>query len=411
MKLLLFIIFFFIIFFPKIIAQQSEEKYINIQRGIYQRIKIYISSDRKVSKDIVKLIKKNFLYSGVFKEEKKNKSNIFIHILLGNENDYIINFFSKNNTPLLKFLLKKKKNKTFKEREVIKFVQKAVLELTKKKSSLGSAIVYAEKKGKEPTKIVMIDTHNTKKITFIKNEEYNILPKWSPKENALLYTSLSHKGSRIFHLDLKKRSYKVFIHSKVGTATGGSWNPQNNDIVVTLSNPVNHDLYLFKENGILKKKLTKLSSIETSPSFAPDGKSLVFVSNRSGSLQLYYLDLVENKQTRLTFMGNYNADPDWNNDGTHLLYSGQKNGVFQVYLMDFYGNKIKQLTYAKNTSENPSWSPDDRLLVFSSKVSGESKLYIMTIDGKYIRRLTRSPKGVKEFNPDWASSKPWGYFK
>ncbi len=409
MKKIFFTVGFLLLYLAS--TQAQTKNYINIQRGTYQRIKTHVQWNNTVPRYLIKLVKKNLLWSGVFELTKQKYSSINIEIVSGINNYFIVKFFSKKGEFLFRQTLEQTKNKTQQEKKVIEFIQKSVIQLTNKPSTLGSAIVYAEQTKNFAKKIIMIDTHNNKRIMLVNNQDYNILPKWSPAENSLIYTAIGRLGSRIIYIDLKKKTRRVFIRSRLGIATGGSWNINNSDLAVTLSNRVNHDIYIFRKNGSFKKQLTSLSAIDTSPSFSPDGNNLVFISNRSGSVQLYNLNLKTNKKKRISFTGSYNANPDWNNDGTHLLYAGRKNKIFQIYLMDFYSKQIKQLTYSKKTSEDPTWSPDDRLILFSSKISGESKLYVMSIDGKYIRRLTNSPKGIKETNPDWATDTPWKYFR
>ncbi len=62
-------------------------------------------------------------------------------------------------------------------------------------------------------------------------------------------------------------------------------------IVATLESGGNTNLYLLDRSGNVIRRLTNDPGIEVSPAWSPDGKQVVFVSDRSGSPQLYILDV------------------------------------------------------------------------------------------------------------------------
>ena len=410
-----------------------EKNYIDIKGSLYQRIKIYPKWEGTAiynTRFVIATLRKNLEWSGVFdiKKTKKRASLKFImakkialadsskdNVDYGIQDAIVVKIFTQEDKLLLQGSFKNNRNPKELENNAIDFVQNVIYKISRKKGTLGSAIIYSAQKDSLPKKIVITDTHDRYKQTIISNSEYNILPRWTINEKGFIYTASGSIGTRIFFLDLRKKQLKVLISSSEGISTGGSWNKKNGDLIATLSKNGNADIYLFEnpisKTGNIKQRFTSFSSIDTSPSLSPDGENLLFVSNRSGTAQIYIMNLKTKKLKRLSFMGTYNVDPKWSNDGNYIIYAGLKNGVFQIFLMNIKGEILRQLTFNKKSSEEPSWSPDDRLIIFSSKISGEAKIYVMTVDGEYARRLTQSTKGIKEINPDWASNFQWRYLK
>ena len=149
------------------------------------------------------------------------------------------------------------------------------------------------------------------------------------------------------------------------------------------------------------RQRTRRLGIETQGDWSPDGKQLVFVSDRSGSTQIYLYELETGEDLRLTFEGNYNADPKWSPVGQHILFTRRVEGKDRIFIMDPFGENVRPVTGGRYNSEQPEWSPDGNQIVFSSNRTGVYKLYMVSIDGRDLRRLTNTPAKIEESSPNW----------
>jgi TolB protein len=151
--------------------------------------------------------------------------------------------------------------------------------------------------------------------------------------------------------------------------------------------------------------MTTHRAIDTVPDLSPDNQHLIFVSDRSGHEQIYYLKLGTKIPFQLTFGRGSSSDPVWSPDGTLIAFSKISSGHSQIHLMDPFTGEDNFLTRGRFNSEQPSWSPDGRQIVFVSSSTGVDKLYIMFIDGTGRRRLTRTPRDFEEGGPSWTARK------
>ena len=136
--------------------------------------------------------------------------------------------------------------------------------------------------------------------------------------------------------------------------------------------------------------------IDSSPSFSPTGRELVFTSDRSGSPQVYVMDTEGSNQRLLTLEGKYNDSPQWSPKGDKIVYASRHDAIFDVIVMDANGRNPVQITFQAGHNENPRWSADGRKIYFSSSRSGRRQLYMMNTDGSDVTQLTR---GEESFNP------------
>ena len=320
--------------------------------------------------------------------------------------------------PLFPLELPIRKNR-FREAELMDLINEMSVQLTGLKGILGSTIAFTLKQPKRRKIIARINTHGKKLAAVSRNKYINLLPSWSPKGDAIVYTTLSRRGTAIMFNDCLKvvgckyRPVKLLSSNISGarisknflSVSGGTWFSNGHKLIVTLSRKGNSDLYEFDR---LKRKVIRLTShraIDTVPDLSPDNQHLIFVSDRSGHEQIHYMKLGTKIPFQLTDSRGSSSDPVWSPDGTLIAFSKISSGHSQIHLMDPFTGEDNFLTRGRFNSEQPSWSPDGRQIVFVSSSTGVDKLYIMFIDGTGRRRLTRTPRDFEEGGPSWTARK------
>lgn len=415
-KLILYVFFFSVI---SVISLEStilaidDEEIIDITGLNYGILQIAIKANHtgvdtqnKLS-DLVGLLEKNLLWSGYFDLRKSYEdSDLVLHLNLVAEKEIQAKIFSQEGTLLYSSVKPLKIEKTFDEL-IIALVEEIIIQLTGEKSILKSAIVYVKRDKTNQYRLILTDTFGKKRRTIYKDDNFNILPRWSPDASSILFTSLTSKGSQIKQLTIDTLQVKT-LFSDLGKLSGGTWSKSGKQIILTLTKSGNPDLYLLQLNGGAAKRLTFRTSSESNPRWSPDGGRLLFVSNKSGNPQIYQRILATGEIFRMTFEGSYNVEPSWSNDGAYIVYSGiTEEKKFQIFMMDREGEFVQQLTNSGISAEQPVWSPNGRQILYVSNVEHDQKLFLIRADGSFKRRLTKSQSGISEFNPSWTASFLW----
>jgi serine/threonine protein kinase/Tol biopolymer transport system component len=114
--------------------------------------------------------------------------------------------------------------------------------------------------------------------------------------------------------------------------------------------------------------------------WTPDGR-LVYSSDVSGNRDLWVMNADGSNQKQLTFDSGTNFSPVVSPDGRYIVFvSDRKDGRHNIWRMDSDGSNPKQLTNG-NYDRNPSFSPDGKWIVYTSFGTTNPNLWRVSVDG------------------------------
>ncbi|RKU11314.1 hypothetical protein C6502_08035 [Candidatus Poribacteria bacterium] len=174
----------------------------------------------------------------------------------------------------------------------------------------------------------------------------------------------------------------------------------------------NPQIYVMDINGGNPQNLSNNHHNDWQPSWSPDGKQIVFVSNRDGhflgnipAYEIYVMDADGKNQLNLTNNLGDDRSPSWSPDGKRITFVSERVDRDErphrdIYVMDANGKNQQRLTNnPKHDDWQPSWSPDGKQIVFHSNREGNYDIYVMDADGGNQQRLTNNPHS--DVSPAW----------
>jgi Tol biopolymer transport system component len=142
----------------------------------------------------------------------------------------------------------------------------------------------------------------------------------------------------------------LFLHAAPASATfpGG-----NGRIAFQAVVGGQRDIYSVNPDGTDLRRLTDSPAGDYSPAWSPDGRKIVFASDRDGNLEIYLMNADGSGQTRLTEDPASGYDPDWSPDGRRIAFTSARSPS-GLYVMDADGSD-EALVAADGST--PAWSP------------------------------------------------------
>ena len=94
-----------------------------------------------------------------------------------------------------------------------------------------------------------------------------------------------------------------------------------------------------------------------SPSWSPDGGFVLYSwqAPRHYKHDIFVVEVVTGNVLQLTSGRGSNENPHWSPDGRHVSFQSDRSGTKQIFVMNLSGKHLKQLT-AYGINESPTWS-------------------------------------------------------
>jgi len=163
------------------------------------------------------------------------------------------------------------------------------------------------------------------------------------------------------------------------------------------------------EHGSVRTLTTEHSSIhEMNPAWSPNGKSIAYLSDKTGEYELYTRPQMGGEETRITTDGKiYRFGPTWSPDSKKLLFWDKSNQLWYVSIEDKKPVLVDTADYG--LIADASWSPDSLWLAYSKPHRrGSNDVFLYSLSTKKITEI--SAGFYNDTNPVFDDNGKYLYF-
>jgi Tol biopolymer transport system component len=154
----------------------------------------------------------------------------------------------------------------------------------------------------------------------------------------------------------------------------------------------NVDIYVVGATGGTPRRLTRDPTLDCHARWMPDGRHIVFTTDRRGRAQLWEVAAEGGAARPLRRNGAAESQPDPSPDGRQLAFISDIEGSDRLMLMDLETRVTTTLVRHPDRTMfgNPHWSPDGSRIVFSSDWPRGHQIYTVAVATREVRSLSRT---------------------
>ncbi|MCZ4323028.1 Tol-Pal system beta propeller repeat protein TolB [Pseudomonas anguilliseptica] len=119
-----------------------------------------------------------------------------------------------------------------------------------------------------------------------------------------------------------------------------------------------------------REQITNFEGLNGAPAWSPDGNRLAFVLSRDGNPEIYVMDMGSRQLRRVTNQPSIDTEPFWGKDGQTLYFTSDRSGKPQIYKTNINGGSAERVTFIGNYNANPKLSADEKTLVMIHRQDG-----------------------------------------
>ena len=183
----------------------------------------------------------------------------------------------------------------------------------------------------------------------------NFLPAWSPDGTRIAFMSTRDGNSEIYVMNRDGSNVRRLTNNPAIDVTP-TWAPSGNQIAFVSDRSGSPQIYVIGVDGVGLNRITSESYCDR-PTWSPAPFNEIAYTARTGGRihDIKVIDVATREVRQLTFGEGSNESPSFAPNGRHIVFSSTRGGKRQIFTIARNGKDLRQITKLGN-NEMPDWS-------------------------------------------------------
>ncbi len=229
-----------------------------------------------------------------------------------------------------------------------------------------TAFVYRRSLKGRRANILMYDFSRKKRRVISSSYDTNLGADFFPSGREMLITIPSKLGGMdIFKLSLRSRkAFPLRMGPRGAINVEPAIHPSGKKIIFSSDRTGKVMIHEMNRYGEKVRRLTFTGQYNSTPDWSPDGKQIVFSGYSRGRFDIFVMSAegpanIKRLTTAKARNGRWsnNESPSFSPDGRQIVFTSDRTGVRQLYTVHIDGSNLKRITFDRYHYKSPKWSP------------------------------------------------------
>ncbi len=205
-------------------------------------------------------------------------------------------------------------------------------------------------------RLLILDGRSGKSRRIADYSGLNIGASWAPSGEELVVTLSRDGNAEIYRIDPQGEVQLRLTHSPA-IECSPDYDPSGHQIVYTSDRTGVPQIYVMDREGSGRRRLSYEGRYNDSAAWSPHGDRIAYVSRVDGRFQVFTIEPDGSNLQQITFaQDGSNEDPSWAPDGRHLVVSSDRSGTRDLWVLDVESRVARRLTDGDSINTSPDWS-------------------------------------------------------
>lgn len=262
--------------------------------------------------------------------------------------------------------------------------------------------------------LVKVRGGGIRQLTHPPGQRHDLDPAFSPDGTKLVFSRwLTNSSSEIFVASVKTGEARR-LTAEQSDHRGFAWMPDGKSLVVSSNRSGLFGLWHLSIDGGTMRPLALSAGHARDPALSKDGTQLVFSEYRQQS-EIWRSSTVFHSKgrgihERIVESARQNHSAQISPDGKQVAYVSDRSGSWEIWVQDLATAQCRKVTHFEGPMVGSvQWAPDGKTLAFDARPQGRSAIFLVDLEGDREARVW-SQSGFEDKMPSWSEDGRWLLF-